>query len=54
MAGKFEVLQGPDGKVRFGVQAGNGEVVATGAHSALLRSSDRYRSLLAERAGEAV
>jgi len=30
MAGKFEVYEGKDGKFRFRLKAGNGEVVATG------------------------
>lgn len=30
MAGKFEVYQGKDGKWRFRLKAGNGEVVASG------------------------
>ncbi|WP_232665332.1 YegP family protein [Pseudonocardia sp. TRM90224] len=30
MAGKFEVYEGKDGKFRFRLKAGNGEVVASG------------------------
>lgn len=30
MAGKFEVYAGKDGKFRFRLKAGNGEVVASG------------------------
>ncbi|MDN5861646.1 MAG: DUF1508 domain-containing protein [Pseudonocardia sp.] len=30
MAGKFEIYEGKDGKYRFRLKAGNGEVVATG------------------------
>ncbi|MGI5129147.1 YegP family protein [Pseudonocardia sp. CA-107938] len=30
MSGKFEIYEGKDGKFRFRLKAGNGEVVATG------------------------
>jgi len=30
MAGKFEIYEGKDGKFRFRLKAGNGEVVANG------------------------